>query len=202
DGEVWRTINGGIDSWYAIWPALINSPLPGYAHGFIALNFSGTPTNMHTGQTLPPMPNTDADLYTVIAHEAMHMLGVETLIQTNGLGLNNTRYYSRYDHLVYANGVPWITDPLVCANWAATVGNVTHLRTGACGDIELDGPNINPSVPLFPGNLPHFDGVCGSLAYLMHPDNTNPLGQSRIPLQEEVNVLCDMDYHTTTEHGF
>ncbi|HRH68176.1 MAG TPA: hypothetical protein PLB89_01590 [Flavobacteriales bacterium] len=201
DGEVWRTINGGIDSWATIFTGLLNQPQT-EAHGFIALNFSGTPTNLYTGQTLPPVPATDADLYLVIAHEAMHMLGVETLIQTNGSGLNNTRYYSRYDQLVHTNAIPWITDPQACTNWATNVGNVTDLLTGSCGDIELDGATINPNVPLFPGNLPHFDGVCGNLPYLMHPDNSNPLGASRIPLQEEVNVLCDMDYHTTTEHGF
>lgn len=35
----------------------------------------------------------------------------------------------------------------------------------------------------------------------MHHNNLNPFGMSRVPLQEEVNVLCDIDYHTTTQHG-
>lgn len=201
DGEVWRTINGGADSWFNFNVGLWKLAAPGtnMAHGRIALNFSGVPTTLYTGATLPP-PLGQADMYTVLAHEVMHMLGIETHIQVGGLGLNGTLYFSRYDLLIKKNGVPWVIDANACSGWNGNLNTGLDLTTGSCGDIVAEGVTANPGLPVFGGNIVHFDGNCANLPFLMHPDNTGP-GQSRIPLQEEVNVLCDLGYHINTHHG-
>lgn len=210
DGEVWRTINGGIDSWKAMDKCFLRGGTQqSIFHGVIALNFAGFPTapaNLYTGMSLTGMGPNDADMYMVLAHEAIHMLEFASLTQQTGLGFFDMRYYSRYDRLLHEGGVPWIINPHLCGDWSSNVDGTVDLTPGACV-MELSGPNTTPPLPVWApalwdgSSLSHLDGTCGGAQpFLMHW--TNIPGQPRIPWQEEVNVLCDMDYHTTTEHGF
>lgn len=206
DGEVWRTINGGTDSWrsinYAIRRGAGNPPWLLF-HGLVSVDFSAAP--FYTGMALPVPPGM-ADLYSVIAHEATHMLGFHTFTNQTGLGFLNSRYYSRYDVLLDQGGTSWITDPLLCSGWSANTDAAFDLEPGGCittvsGTYTTTPQPVYAPMPWDGSSLSHLDGICGSLPYLMNHDNLNPLGMSRVPLQEEVNVLCDIDYHTSTQHG-
>jgi hypothetical protein len=206
DGEVWRTINGGTDSWrsinYAIRRGAGNPPWLLF-HGLVSVDFSAAP--FYTGMTLPVPPGM-ADLYSVIAHEATHMLGFHTFTNQSGLGFLNSRYYSRYDLLLEQTGASWITDPLLCSGWASNTDPAFDLEPGGCitmvsGTYTTTPQPVYAPMPWNGSSLSHLDGICGSLPYLMNHDNLNPLGMSRVPLQGEVNILCDIDYHTSTHHG-
>jgi hypothetical protein len=195
DGEVWRTINGGVDSWKAMQKCFLRGGTTTALtvnHGVIALNFSGTPADMYTGMSLSGLPAGDADMYMVLAHEAMHMLEFASLTRPSGAGFFNMRYYSRYDKLLHEGGVPWVVDPNDCGNWNGNLNGSVDLTPGAC-IMELSGANTTPSLPVWApatwsgSSLSHLDGTCvGGQPYLMHW--TNIPGQPRIPWQEEVNV--------------
>jgi hypothetical protein len=206
DGEVWRTINGGTDSWrsinYAIRRGTSNPPWL-LNHGLISIDFNAAP--FYAGMSLP-VPSGMADLYSVIAHEAAHMLGFHTFSTQAGLGFLNSRYYSRYDLLLEQGGTDWVIDPLLCSGWDTNTDPAFDLEPGGCGTSVSGNYTTVPQpvhapAPWNGSSLSHLDGDCGSLPYLMHHNNLNPFGMSRVPLQEEVNVLCDIDYHTTTQHG-
>lgn len=206
DGEVWRTINGGMDSWRSINYAIRRGAagLPQFLnHGLVSIDFNAAP--FYTGTSLP-VPAGMADLYSVIAHEATHMLGFHTFTTQAGLGFLNSRYYSRYDLLLGQGGTAWIVDPLLCSDWDTNTDPAFDLGPGGCGTTVSGNYTTVPQpvhapTPWNGSSLSHLDGDCGSLPYLMHHNNLNPFGMSRVPLQEEVNVLCDIDYHTTTQHG-
>lgn len=206
DGEVWRTINGGTDSWRSINYAVRRGAagLPQYLnHGLVSIDFNAAP--FYTGVSLP-VPAGMADLYSVIAHEATHMLGFHTFTTQAGLGFLNSRYYSRYDLLLGQGGTDWIIDPLLCSGWATNTDPAFDLEPGGCGTTVSGNYTTVPQpvhapAPWSGSSLSHLDGNCGNLPYLMHYNNLNPFGMSRVPLQDEVNVLCDIDYHTSTQHG-
>lgn len=206
DGEVWRTINGGTDSWRSINYAIRRGAvgLPQFLnHGLVSIDFDAAP--FYTGMSLPVPPGM-ADLYSVIAHEAAHMLGFHTLTTQAGLGFLNSRYYSRYDLLLEQGGTDWVIDPLLCSGWDTNTDPAFDLDPGGCGTTVSGNYTTVPQpvhapAPWNGSSLSHLDGDCGSLPYLMHHNNLNPFGMSRVPLQEEVNILCDIDYHTTAQHG-
>ena len=206
DGEVWRTINGGTDSWRSINYAVRRGAagLPQYLnHGLVSIDFNAAP--FYTGVSLP-VPAGMADLYSVIAHEATHMLGFHTFTTQAGLGFLNSRYYSRYDLLLGQGGTDWIIDPLLCSGWATNTDPAFDLEPGGCGTTVSGNYTTVPQpvhapAPWSGSSLSHLDGNCGNLPFLLHYNNLNPFGMSRVPLQDEVNVLCDIDYHTSTQHG-
>jgi len=108
DNAVWLTINTGFDiykktvtSTYA--PAFA---FPGDApHGMMAYNFNAVNYNYNLGS--PPNPN-ETDFYSVVLHEATHMLGFFSLINVQGRsGLasqagSNAKLFSRFDLRVHS----------------------------------------------------------------------------------------------------
>lgn len=114
-------------------------------------------------------------------------------------------YFSRYDVQVTGAGQSFLTNPILCPSSAwGTNYSASATLTSPCG-AEFNGPtatNVTLYTPaVFNGSsVEHVDGNCDGLPYLMHPGNTGP-GQSRIPLQNEVNILCDIDYHTGVQYG-
>jgi hypothetical protein len=94
-GEVWKTIKLGNDSY-------INTvPLAGqnYYHGFLAFNFKNTGLDWDLSLSTNTITSGQNDFYTVVLHEAMHMLGIASLIANNGNSSfgPNSNYYSFYD---------------------------------------------------------------------------------------------------------
>jgi len=99
DNQIWKTINNGQDSYANLaFPLSTSSTSGNYYHGMMGINFNSSLLwNINTAIT--SIPSNQFDLYSVVLHEAMHMLGFSSLIDINGnskLG-NNNPYYSRYD---------------------------------------------------------------------------------------------------------
>lgn len=130
DGEAWRTINGGIDSWLPItgaWygpiaPANFTPPTPlfSYYHMYVQVNFMDFQwyTDPASPGALPPFT---LDLYTITAHEAMHALGFISHIGETFPGSTtwhsqmepDEHYFSRYDIQVTASGSIFPDEPLL-----------------------------------------------------------------------------------------
>lgn len=96
DGEVWKTLLSGINSY----TNTVNMP-SNYYHGIMAFNFStfnGNPVKWHTDY-LTTVPSGHYDLYTAMLKEVMHLLGVTSLMNAYGNSVfgTNYKYYSRYD---------------------------------------------------------------------------------------------------------
>ncbi len=103
DGEIWKTINSGVDGYTGVSSPLITSgSSPGgsgaFYHGMIAFNFHHPSVIWHTDLTAATASG-EIDLYTVALHEITHALGFASLIHEDGssrLG-SGFPFYSRYD---------------------------------------------------------------------------------------------------------
>ena len=133
DNTVWETLNSGVDAFKSIAPPVTTSGggttgTAGsaiYFHGSIALNFGGSIAWHNDMHTTPAAG--ESDMYTVILHEMMHIMGFCTLIDYNGRSvfdmynappaLAQYQYYSRYDlHLQTMSSVPLIIDSSASCN--------------------------------------------------------------------------------------
>ncbi len=109
DNEVWKTIHRGVDSYAGVMPPIFTQGNQNiydgitFYHGMMAFNFnniSGVNVfNWNTNLSLQYSPSNYYDLYTVILHEAIHTLGIVSLISQFGTSKFNPQYnyYSRYD---------------------------------------------------------------------------------------------------------
>jgi hypothetical protein len=203
DGQVWKTINGGYDSWYCH-PVFKFANVPGYfAHGYTTVNWNA-PLPWFLGPTLP-VPAGQYDLYSVLAHEAMHMLGFASGMDANlDCVFVGSEYVFRFDTHVSQSGSPLVLDPVLCdgSPWTSNLSGSFNTTPGNCST-EIVGTPIYAPAAFEPGSsLSHLEGTCnGGIPFLMHPNVNNPAGQSRIPLQPEVDVLCAIDYHTSAQYG-
>jgi hypothetical protein len=207
DGEVWKTINGGFDSWFTTISPHNPGTLPPWQwyHGYVEIDF--TNYNFYDGATLPAPPGMP-DLYLVVAHEAMHILGFISHMNATGQStwLPGSNYYSRYDAHLRPQLLDFILDPNACYDWGSNYSLTSDL-TDPC-NVFFTGSNSLYDVPVFAptgltqSSLEHLDGECtNGENYLMHFNNLNPNGQSRIPIQTELNILCDLDFNITTAYG-
>jgi|GEM_PF-3309332 len=127
DGEIWKTIHLGIDSY-------VNTGNPGnFYHGEIAFNFSDPNIQWHTNLAVAA-PSTLYDLYTVMLHEITHSLGFSSFINQNGTSITEIGYYSRYDTFLKTN-----------------TGNLPLLSIGSCKMYDVDFNEIVPLYVLRPG---------------------------------------------------
>ena len=105
DGEVWRTINGGRDSWEAY--ELAENNCANYEHGRISVNFNNA---FHLDPSTTSMNG--YDLYRIILHEAFHLLGfyshatsiANSYFQTFPDHLTHSIYFSRFDLFLKVGG--------------------------------------------------------------------------------------------------
>jgi len=139
DGEIWKTIHLGKDSYTNVAAPLsmtsTTSTLPGvFYHGMLALNFNtnnSIPISWCTTLTAPA-PNGQYDLYSVVLHEVTHALGFVSLLDQNGkskMGVNY-KYYSRYDTFLKNNAstLPIIKTSSTLSGWYDNAFN-TSLST-------------------------------------------------------------------------
>ena len=196
DGEPWKTFNGGIDSWYATNRFSTNGGTAQFAHGVMWFNWGGA--TFDEGMNWPP--SMGIDLYSTIAHEALHMMGFLSMVNSGGGGaFGSTSYYSRYDLLLNQTGAgQFILDPTLCGAWSSNFNTAFDLTSGACNTF-VDGlsilnplPVFNPAMWLGGSSISHLDDDCAGLPFLMAFDTGNP-AWSRIPLVEEGEVLCVID---------
>lgn len=186
DGEVWKTIHTGQDSYSGLFSPLVSngSTTPtSYYHGVVAINFNtnNTPAiNWFSTPLTSNATNLNYDLYTEVLRQATHLLGFTSLIDVNGQSKFGTgfNYYSRYDLFLKNNAN---TQPLIKNNVGEcsmlynynfnTILSTTILNpnpssssnTTVCSNALKYGIN---SVPVYTPNsfdrysLSHFEDVC------------------------------------------
>lgn len=201
EGDVWKAINTGVND-------------PTNYDGFVNVNFG---VNWNYNYTVLPT-GLEYDLYSVILHEGLHLIGFASLIRDDGLGtmaitptINNL--YSRYDTYLYSisagqNVISW--DGCYATSYATTLPDLTL----GCTNLEYQGVYTGPqpvhapdgsgtvgSPPFAQGtSISHFDNTCTTLQYVMHPSIV--MGEiHRTPLPEEVTTLCDLGYETSGTFG-
>jgi len=198
-GTVWETINTGIDSWFGINNS--NFGNFGIYHGLMQINF-GHP--FYLGNNPSAIPLNDFDLYTVILHEALHALGIGSLINQNGTSKftnTNPGIYSIYD--------TYLTDNLTgnklinttnCYNSQATILPLSKLTTPC--SITFDGTSTtfvsSDAIWSNGTSLSHYPiGSCSNSGnYVMNPSLASGITR-RFPNIEEVTSLCDIGYSTS-----
>jgi len=202
-GNVWKAINTGVNG-------------PEY-DGSINVRFD--PQTVLTGSFWnfdPRNATTGAlefDLYTVILHEILHLLGFNTFISNNGTSSISTTFgdfYSKYDtYLEDGNSNPLIVITDGCYNAVFNPSaNVSDLTAG-CGQINYNGPigGFNPvhapATFRLGTSISHFDIPCVGPPpfYVMDPFIPTTFDLRRVLTVEEVGVLCDLGYQTTGNFG-
>lgn len=157
------------------------------------------------------------DLYTVVLHEALHILGFASRIHAGGqpLPLNNTdpyAFYSEWDKYL-RNTQNGTTLPLIeinedmnyeyCVEYQYTHPiSPENLLQDNCGEMGFDfnGTNnltVNPeSVGALYNSLSHFTNNCSSDNFVMHPYLANEAVR-RIVTDTEKQALCNIGYNIT-----
>jgi len=227
DGEIWKTIHLGTDSY-----TNISANTGNFYHGQIAFNFSDPAIQWHTNLAANA-PNTLYDLYTVVMHEVMHALGFNSFINQNGASLTGAGYYSRYDTFLRTNAnVPLLAQgsctmynlsfnpavsPSVLRPGCTLPGNVSSgsLNTTACSSaIKFVGSTS--TVPVYtpacfePGSsLSHFEDMLypscaspnGNDSYFVVSNSIAKGVTKRFPKTEERRALCDLGYSVKPVYG-
>jgi hypothetical protein len=173
------------------------------------------------------IPNGQYDLYTAVLHEALHLLGIASLIENNNAATHYTEY-DRYLTKKLSNGayVPLIhnvTDPECCSVMAPHpnapqtfnngcsgdifFGNIAGLPTDDIVEVAYLNDNGSPgSLNNIPNKLSHFDINCsdGTQLYVMHPGIPPAPHQwsvRRTITPREIEVLCRIGYPNAESCG-
>lgn len=231
EGEIWKTINSGVDSYTSVSSPLTASggPGAGFYHGMMAFNFVNAGINWHTN--LPTVTAAGLyDLYSVALHESVHALGFASLIRQTGqsaFGPPFSNYYSRYDsYLQNMASQPLITNTGPCAmynyqfnpglslgvlqpNTSSCITNQTTCATALKFAGSVQQKVYTPNCFESGSSLSHLEDVCHSPGpypndqyYVM--SNANGTGgtyMKRFLKAEERQVLCDLGYKVTTTYG-
>ena len=188
EGEVWKAINSGentTDEW----------------DGRLRVNFNhlfftdfNNPTNIN---------NTQFDMYSVLLHEIVHALGFASGINANGMPSSSIAYFPFDTRLHDINE----GDLLI-----ATTPNTWQFNTAI--DITSGCPNsairIDNNIPV---HSPQFFSGGSSLSHIDFNNDCNypsgdylmtagiNRGDLRNILQDEVNILCNLNYTTSGNYG-
>ena len=226
DGEIWKTIHLGVDSY-----TNVANGTNLFYHGRIAFNFNDPNINWNTNLSINS-PSNLYDLYTVILHEVVHSLGFNSFINENGASIDPLPYYSRYDTFLRTNNnIPLLTfgscnmydisfnstiSPSVLRPSCTLPDNISNgvqNITNCNNTIKYVGAS---TVPVYtptcfePGSsLSHFEDM-------LYPTCASPYGNDnyfvlsnaittgktkRYLRPEERNVLCDIGYNVNTTFG-
>jgi hypothetical protein len=205
DGEVFKTINGGINSWAHL-AEVGMYPSTSY-HGYLAINLNNYPFYTDLSNTTTAG---QYDLYSIMLHESMHMLGFNSLIDgAGGSTISFSSFYSRYDNFLHtAAGAALINNSDGCYGVSFNVPASELTPPAGCANaITFNGTQTHPvySPAVFaPGSsLSHFDNTCPpNINYLMtYASPSGPASMIRKPTPEEVTVLNDLGYQTTSTFG-
>ncbi len=205
DGLPWKIINN---------PGYSNQSNEIY-HGIVEVNFNN---NYHLGDT-SDVPVNQFDLYTVMLHEGLHILGFASAIKIldGGYLLTGLSSYTRYDtHLKLEDGTPLIMrHPTFPFSWILNPAIVveTDLHASCTDDpgpqMEFASFDNMATFPIYTGDyttgqdesanqgssFSHLNNSCaGALApYLMDP--FIPIGERLDLIEEgEKRILCDLGY--------
>ena len=110
DTEVWKTLHTGVDSYANVGSVLVpNSPTTASAglfyHGMIAINFNTGNHIQWQTNLRKEVKTTETDLYTEVLHQVLHLLGMNSLMNQNGVSVFGSayNYFSRYDTFLKNN---------------------------------------------------------------------------------------------------
>ena len=154
DTMLWQTINSGNDSYTNNNIILPSTGLNNrFHHGFISVNYTNTSFNWNNDLSINS-PVGLIDFYSIIFHEAMHLLGFNSLINETGnssVYFNQPgiadHYYSRYDKFLSSNGTNLITNASDSCNMYDYIFNPnlnTNVLYPDC--TNLNHLNLNSSV--------------------------------------------------------
>ena len=226
DGEIWKTIHLGVDSYTNVLNGTNN-----FYHGSVSFNFNDPSINWNTNLSINS-PSNLYDLYTVILHEVVHSLGFNSFINQNGNSIYPFPYYTRYDTFLRTNNnIPLLTIGS-CSMYDVSFNSAvspTVLRPGCTLPNNLSTGVLNnttcanaikyvgsSTVPVYTptcfeqgSSLSHFEDLLyptcaspyGNDNYFVL-SNVNLLGTTKRYLKpEERNVLCDIGYNVKTTFG-
>jgi hypothetical protein len=190
-----------------------------FIHGYIRIN---PEYDWYTELDLDPaISNEQVDLYTVVLHEALHVLGFASQIGASGNSLQG--FYTLYDlHLNNDSGDPMIESSVsseeCCIEYEFNTTDFPNMPTPilTCGNIEYDVAQTPPvhgqysftpplSDELAANILSHLSIICGSEDYVMHATiglgaSTNGISNIRRELTvAEINILCSLGYDMGTD---
>jgi hypothetical protein len=180
-------------------------------HGFI--NFHPGITNYYYGDDGASIGFDQLDYYTVVLHEALHLLGFASQIGPDGAPAQG--FYTLWDlNLMNTDGHYIINAQAAtdaCCNdysfnveanpgWPDVVLNQNcgiHFNVPASPPVNGEYGN-NPDVNTFLNMLSHLDRDCGNEHYVMHyniPEGID--GVQRTLTGAELEILCRLGYPTT-----
>ncbi len=215
-------LNTGINP-YNLVPTPSNSA--SFYHG--TMEFSNT-VSWNTDLSIPAT-NLQNDLYTVILHEALHVLGFTSFITENGQSIFSN-YYSDYDlHLFsgtnkllrqsnactgsqYNYTFNSVNVPISVLNPCIAGTNYTTNTTNCSDAIEYRGrtivPVYTPECFEFGSSLSHFEDECypsgnpaGGDTYFVMANSYNVGATRRSITEEEHAVMCDLGYSVQNTFG-
>ena len=179
-------------------------------HGFLRINFTSFTNTWQTDHTVPVASNA-VDLYSVALHETMHMLGMGSFLNYDGLAWysrltgNFNGGYSRWDsHMKKAAGnvdvltpftpYDYILNPLLTlpADLLNSC-NGTDLWIGDHQAPLYSGTSANYS----PGSsLSHLDESCTGASYVLNP-TIAPGDDKRTISTTELQLFADLGYQVS-----
>lgn len=217
DNATYSTIKNGKNSYENL---INNNPQNSYDfyHGVLLVNFSSSSyyTNLN-GKTIA---SNQTDLYSIVLHEAMHILGLTSFLDQNGNSIIGNKLFSRYDNFLYKSTLSQKLLNQNASNYAITktVSNLA-LSCTSPNNLIFNGTSLT-NQPVFTNsiwqngvNLNHFgcsgSGFCSSSSYAL-PSNKSVLTPcsgtginflKRHPSQNEVYALCDLGYKLKAVSG-
>lgn len=215
DGEVYKTIRSGQNSYNGLPAGFIPQNSDGIYHGYIAVDLS-TSSNWYLDFTNTAIGVSQIDLYSVILHEAIHALGFSSNITSTGLSkwnADNPDVYFRFDRYLSRNTVAnRLISYVGLNNWQYILGAPALPQTCATpNNIIFSGNNLNNQAVYNAtgwsdgSNLSHF-GCSGTTIcdagynaptsnFVMNPCSGPGVASiKRRPNAQEVRALCDLGY--------
>lgn len=193
----------------------------GVGAGVVHVKINPSPTttwfSLQDEQTAP-INNTQYDLYSVVMHEALHILGFASRIGLNGNSISGTNLYSDWDRFLTAGItsvrllLPNSSSGTCCNEYSfntAGFPNMPQPLSGGCGinaQFTEGTNNVAPvnSVGVNPMNngeiankLSHLDTSCGTENYVMHPGIAAGVTRRTVTAAER-QILCQLGYNTAT----
>ena len=226
DGEIWKTIHLGVDS-YTSFTGTTNA----FFHGKVAFNFNDASIQWHTDLSTNA-PSNKYDLYTAVLHEVTHALGLHSFIDENGGSLTDANYYTRFDTFLRTNSSVPLLSIGTCSMYDLSFNtsvSPTVLRPGCILPGNLGTGNSNTTICndaikyVGTSTIPVYTPICyetgSSLSHfedLLFPNctthynndayfvmsNTILQGLTKRYLKpEERNSLCDIGYNVKATFG-
>lgn len=188
--QVEKAIISGVDPYQNMPLSVFGSA--NFYHGLLRLNPSTTYTwncNLSTATMSP----SEYDLYSVMFHEAMHVLGFGSLIDFNGVSLAGSanNFFAQYDRFLRdpsGNNPLLVSSNTLCANTDLTC--TTTINSNTCSPLDITNcanafkyvsntgtvSVFTPSCFVPASSLSHFEDMCsyGSFTTSCTPTPTSP----------------------------